>query len=112
LTAQLELEFASPAYAWTREQYWSSLGYDGPVPGRYCNIEPLIAELEAGGTIYAYMEQCRLVEKRPDGRWLAVIDMGITNRAKWCKDGTRILLSEDEIWPPMRQPIENRNDLH
>lgn len=111
MNAQLELFFVPSAKSWTQEDYWASLGYDGPEPGRFCSIDRIIVELEGGGSIYAYMEQCRLIEKRPDGRWLAVIEMGIVHGAPWGKDGTLVILSVDEIWPPMRRPTERRNDI-
>ena len=82
---------------WTREQHWASLGYNGPAPGRYCDINPLCVELEAGGSIYAYMEQCCLVEKRPDGKWIGVIEMGMVWGHTWAKDGTRVILDENDI---------------
>lgn len=114
LNGQLDLFEAAPRVVrqWTRAEHWDSLGYDGPASGRLCDIDTLCVDLESGGSIYAYMEQCRLIEHRPDGKWLAVIEMGTTHGTPWGKDGTRVLLSEDDIWPPMRQPIERRNDLH
>jgi len=89
---------------WTNKHYWTSLGWDGPTPGGHCDITgSIIVELESGGSIYAYMEQCRLIEKRQDGKWLAVIDMGIVHGHPWGKDGTRVILPEEQIWPPMRE---------
>ena len=109
---QLELDILPKAVIWTRQQHWDSLGYEGPAPGRYCDIHTLIVPLETGGTIYAYTEQCKLIEKRDDGRWVAEIAMGIVHGHKWSKDGTRVLLSEDEIWPPMKLPNDKRSEIH
>lgn len=77
--------------------------WDGPAVGELCDVCELIAQQEDGGTIYAYMEQCRLLEERPDGTWLAVIEMGIVHGKPWYKDGTRLILGDLDIWPPVRQ---------
>ena len=110
MNAQLSFEF--DILTWDLKKHWETLGFDGPAPGRYCDINPLCVELETGGSIYAYMEQCRLIEKRPDGKWLAVIDMVTIHGVAWFKNRTRVILKEEDMWPPMRQPIENRNDVH
>lgn len=95
----------------SRAAQWKMVGYDGPAPGRYCDIDDCLADLENGGKIYSIFEQCRLIERRPDGRWLAVIEMGLVHGAQWSKDGTRVLLDEDNIWAPMRLPYERRNEV-
>lgn len=111
MTEQLELDLFPVQEQVSRKEYWGWLGYEGPAPGRYCDIDSLCVEHESGELIYSYMEQCRLIEKRQDGRWLAIIEMGEVHGEKWFKDGTRVLLREDDIWPPMRLPTEKRNEV-
>jgi hypothetical protein len=115
VAAQLDLfaetQFGAQAREITRSEQWAQLGYDGPAPGRLCDIDSCIADLEKGGVIYSIFEQCRLIERRPDGRWLAEIAMGEVHGKQWSKDGTRVLLAEDDIWPPMRLPEDQRNDI-
>jgi len=53
--------------------------------------------------LYCYTEECRLIEQRADGKWLAVIEMGEVHGKPWHKDGTRLLLGERDIWPPVRR---------
>jgi len=82
--------------------------WDGPTPGGYCEIDNCVVNRADGGTIYAYMERCRLIEKQSTGLWIAEIAMGVRDWKgngqpyQWEKDGTRVLLSILDIWPPTR----------
>lgn len=73
----------------------------GPSVGQPCTIDTCCVTLEAGGSMYAYMERCMLLEELPDGRWLAEIAMGNVWDKPWPKDGTRVFLSICDIWPPV-----------
>ena len=83
-------------------------GWEGPKAGEHCEIDSCVVPTETGGTVYAYMEQVRLIEERADGTWLAEIDMGVKrwwgNKQpfRWPKDGTRVVLGIRDIWPPTR----------
>jgi len=82
--------------------------WDGPEAGKHCDIDSCVVRKENGETVYAYMEQAKLIEERPDGTWLAVIDMGVDNwwgsenPFTWPHDGTRVILEIGDIWPPTR----------
>jgi hypothetical protein len=54
------------------------------------------------------MEQCRLLEQRPDGSWLAMIEMGEVHGRPWHKDGKRLILEDADIWPPTRELWKRR----
>lgn len=80
--------------------------WDGPTVGGFCTIDTIGTRVEGGGNIYAYTELARLLEERPDGTWLAVIEMGErdwygTGVHRWDKDGTRVILEICDIWPPV-----------
>jgi hypothetical protein len=95
-----------------KESWRYCWNWDGPEVGGYCQLDVICATLETpyahpdtGALItqtYAYMERCRLIEKRADGKWLAVIDMGIVHGEPWYKNGTRIIMDELEVWPSVR----------
>jgi hypothetical protein len=85
---------------------WPEWG--GPRVGELVEVAECIAKQEDGTPLYAYMESCRLLEERPDGSWLAVIEMGEVHGEPWLKDGTRLLLAVTDIWPPTRQLWEAR----
>lgn len=76
--------------------------WEGPRVGGYCEVDEICATKEEGGQIYCYTELCRLLEERPDGSWLAVIEMGEVHGKPWDKDGTRLILPITNIWPPVR----------
>lgn len=82
--------------------------WEGPTVGGLCEVANCIAQKEDGSSLYAYMEQCRLIERRPDGTWLAVIEMGEVWGKPWSKDGTRLVLEETDIWPPTKRLWEAR----
>lgn len=77
-------------------------GWDGPTVGGLCDVNTPIVETAEGDRLYCYMEQCRLIEQRADGRWLAEIEMGEVHGKPWWKDGRRVLLGVCDIWPPVR----------
>jgi hypothetical protein len=85
-------------------------GWTGPSVGQPCSIDSITVERESGGFFYAYMERCMILEKRPDGRWLAEIAMGLVWGKPWPKDGTRILLSTCDIWPPVSDLRKARDE--
>ena len=91
--------------------------WDGPKAGEHCEIDTRVVSKEDGGTVYVYMEQAKLIEERPDGTWLAEIDMGVANwwdsktPFKWPHDGTRVILRICDIWPPVRELRKKRADL-
>lgn len=76
--------------------------WSGPAVGGFCEVGTCIAKKAEGGMIYAYTELCRLLDHRDDGTWLAVIEMGEVHGKPWHKDGTRLILEETDIWPPVR----------
>jgi hypothetical protein len=88
-----------------RDRWRYCWNWDGPEVGGYCEVGQICAELESspGQTVYCYMEQCKIIGLRNDGRWLVEIDMGLVHGNPWPKDGTRLVLSEDEIWAPTRK---------
>ncbi len=94
----LFLEKKPPEYWWKACWDW-----DGPVVGGYCEINTPIVRKENGETLYCYMEQCRVLEIRADGKVLAEIAMDDQDGKPWPKNGTRLLLTRDDIWPPTRQ---------
>jgi hypothetical protein len=68
------------------------------MPGDLCDFTGnIFIDLESGGGMYAYDERCRLIEKRADGKWLAVIEMGMVWGHPWAKDGTKVILDEEDI---------------
>ena len=75
---------------------WATWGWEGPTVGGACEIDIPVAETEEGGSLYCYCERARLIEQRPDGRWLAAIEMP----GDWCKNGRRVLLERYYIGPP------------
>lgn len=77
--------------------------WDGPEVGGLCSVAGCIAQKEDGSPLYCYTETCRLLELRPDGSWLAVIEMGEVWGKPWPWDGTRLILEETDIWAPTRQ---------
>ena len=89
MTEQLDL-FNEPAVAVEEKSLWKA--------GDYCDFTGgIFIDIEAGGGMYAYDERCRLVEKRPDGKWIGVIEMGMVWGHTWAKDGTRVILDENDI---------------
>lgn len=107
MTGQLEL-FAPPQPS--RRDFWRICwDWDGPEVGGFCEVGSICGELADGsGTLYCYMEQCRVLEALPDGRWLVEIAMGEVWGKPWSKDGTRLVLAEDEIWAPTRMLRKER----
>jgi hypothetical protein len=98
-------EYKAQQEAKQRESWKSCWDWGGPVVGGYCTIQTCRTTLEAGGVTGAYTELCRLLEERPDGSWLAVIEMGEFEwcggkRGPWHKDGTRVILGITDIWAP------------
>ncbi len=85
--------------------------WDGPRVGGYCEVHTIGAQIEGGGYTYCYMELCRLLQERPDGSWLAVIEMGEIRGEPWIKDGTRLILPIDSIWPPVRLLRQARDKI-
>ena len=86
--------------------------WEGPRVGGLCEVAQPVVRTEDGQTTYAYSEQCRLIERRPDGTWLAVIEMGEVHGKPWWKDGTRLILEEVEIWAPVQQLRAARDATH
>ena len=82
----------------------------GPTVGQPCTIDTITVEREAGGSMYAYMERCLILEARSDGRWLGEIAMGNVWGKPWPKDGTRIFLSTCDIWPPVSDLQKARDE--
>lgn len=83
--------------------------WDGPKVGGSCEINSCGGtELEGGGTTYAYMENCTILEELPDNRWLCCIAMGLVDGKPWRKNGTRVILGIRDIWPPTRIIREKR----
>lgn len=76
--------------------------WPGPLAGGFCEANQCVVDREDGGRIYAYSELCRLLERLPDGKWLAVIEMPEIGGKPWPKNGTRLLLAVTDIWPPTR----------
>jgi hypothetical protein len=100
LAEKRALQEAQQRQSW--KLFWD---WDGPTVGGFCTIQSCHAKLEGGGEIYAYTELCRLIEERPDGTWLAVIEMGERDWYgkgvhRWSKDGTRVILGALDIWAP------------
>jgi hypothetical protein len=85
------------------EYFWKICwGWAGPRVGEYCEVNNLLADLADGtGTIYCYMERCRIIEALPGEQWLAEIDMG-EFEPRWGKNGTKLILPKDNIWPSVR----------
>lgn len=90
------------------KRWWTHRGWKGPIAGQMCTIEVCLPDLEVPyiedndsvgplfrDCVYATMEQCNLLEKRIDGRWLAVIKSSSKDI-----NGVRILLDEWEMGPP------------
>jgi hypothetical protein len=93
---QLDL-FSEPAVAAEPNPIWK--------PGDYCDFTgSIFIDLEAGGGMYAYDERCRLIEKRPDGKWIGVIEMVMVWGHPWAKDGTRVILDENDISEALDKP--------
>ena len=102
MTSQLDL-FAEPLKP---PEYWWGIcwGWDGPEVGGLCEVNSICARLADGsGSIYCYTEQCRILEALSNDEWLVEIAMGEVHGAPWAKDGTRLILAKDEIWPPTRE---------
>ena len=93
-----------------RESWRLCWGWGGPIAGELCEVNRCVVQREAGGTVYAYMEQCRLIEQRPNGQWLAVIEMGEVWGKPWWKDGARLLLGVLDIWPPTKWIRQQRDE--
>lgn len=89
------------AHRQSRRACWPE--WAGPAAGELCDVAGCTVRKEDGTTIYAYTEQCRLLEQRPDGSWLAVIEMGTVHGKPWPGDGTRLILEDTNIWPPTRE---------
>ena len=98
---QLEL-FSNPRRS--PEESWKNCwDWDGPVVGGYCDVGELCArQADGGNSIFCYMEQCRVLEALPNDEWLVEIAMGEVDGKPWPKDGARLILSKDDIWPPTR----------
>ena len=100
-----------------RSAWRNCWGWEGPKAGEYCEIDSCVVPTEHGGTVYAYMEQVRLIDERADGTWLAEIEMGVANwwdsktPFKWPHDGTRVILRICDIWPHVRELRKKRADL-
>lgn len=77
--------------------------WDGPEVGGLCEVSQCVATKEDGAMTYAYMQQCRLLNLREDGTWLAVIEMDDIDGKPWSKNGVRLILEDTDIWPPTRQ---------
>jgi hypothetical protein len=102
MNKQLDL-FAEPPKP--PEFYWRICwDWDGPEIGGFCDVNPIIARRADGsGSIYCYGEQCRILEALPSDEWLVEIAMGEVWGKPWYKDGTRLILAKNDIWPPTRQ---------
>lgn len=72
--------------------------WPGPEVGGLCSVNSTVVQQEDGESIYAYKATCRLLEQRPDGTWLAVIE----GESRW-RDEVRLILAETDIWAPVRQ---------
>ena len=77
---------------------WDTWGWAGPSEGGECEIDTPIVPTEEGGMLYCYCERARLVAQRPDGKWIAIIDMP----GDWHKNGRRLVLDRYDIGPPRR----------
>lgn len=108
MSVQLEL-FPEPPHSPRR--YWHfAWDWDGPEVGGFCEVADCGSRLAdgSGRHYYAYMEQCRVLEQLPGGEWLVEIAMGEVHGHPWSKDGTKLILGEDEINPPTRMLREQR----
>jgi hypothetical protein len=86
-----------------RKSWMTCWNWPGPAVGQPCSIDTCVVDREEGGSIYAYMERCVMLELRADGRWLAEIAMGDVDGKPWYKNGMRVLLSVCDIWPPVAE---------
>lgn len=101
IAVQEELQFVA-APVW--EFPWSYAFDFRPEVGAFCQVDTTLARKQGGGTQYAYMERCRIIEALPGGEWLAEIAMGFASwcdqgMKRWPKDGMRLILSIEEMWP-------------
>lgn len=98
-----QASFAESKALVTHKRHWQVCwNWAGPEVGGFCEVNTPIVDTDDGKQLYAYMERCRLLELRPDGRWLVEIAMGEVHGEPWYKDGTRLLLRVLDIWPPTR----------
>lgn len=112
-------EIARHRRSWESPWGWT------PEVGGFCSVHGLTAVLETPRLmkdeddghewhlkeLYCYTETCRLLEERPDGSWLAVIEMGEhdwfgNGVHRWHKDGTRLILPILNMWPPVNKLSE------
>lgn len=85
--------------------------WHGPASGVRFQMHTICATRADNGTpIYCYLERCRLVHRREDGRWLAVIEMGTVHGRPWFKDGTEIVVGELDMWPMPALEPEHAHD--
>jgi hypothetical protein len=81
------------------ESWETCWGWDGPKVNGFCEVNTPIVEKADGGKIYCYMERCRLIDIRDDGKWLTEIEMPEINGKHWSKNGTKLILGITDIWP-------------
>lgn len=98
-----QLELFAPRRPTIEEQWLLCWGWEGPEVGGLCEVDTICADRADGsGTIYCYMEQCRVLEVLPGDRYLVEIAMGEVWGKPWSKDGTRLILGKTEVWAPTR----------
>lgn len=80
--------------------------WEGPKAGGFCSVHEICAELlESGEQAYHYAARVRLIELRPDGKWIGKIEYP-EQKLRVCpwmnKDqGRLLLLPVWNIWPPV-----------
>lgn len=98
-----QLELFAPRRYTIEEQWRACWGWDGPEVGGFCEVDAIAPQRADGaGSLYCYMEQCRVLEVLPGGRYIVEIAMGEVWGKPWPKDGTRLILEKNEVWAPTR----------
>jgi hypothetical protein len=88
------------------ESFPTDLFSSFPAAGNMILITELIPKLQTptkeSKSIYAFGERAVLINKKEDGCWIAEIAMGVNDwgngvASRWFKDGTRIILQEEDF---------------
>lgn len=92
-----------------RELWKESWDWDGPEVGKPCDIRSKSVMTEQGEEVFVQDDRCIILESRPDGDgYLAEIAVGEVDGEAWDMDGVRVVLYEEDIWPPVQDLLAER----